>query len=685
MTHDYLADLNEQQRHAVKHGIKDGSALDAGPLLVIAGAGTGKTKTLAHRVAHLVVNGIDPQRILLLTFTRRAALDMTGRVKRITSAAIGAGQIDLPWAGTFHAVGARILREFAQRIGLKPSFTILDRSDAADLMDVVRHDLGLSKKETRFPGKDTCLAIYSFATNAGASIKTTLRGQFPWCADWESDLRKLFREYVVAKQRQNVLDYDDLLLAWSEMMSNADLAAELDERFDHVLVDEFQDTNRLQAEILLKLKPDGRGVTVVGDDAQSIYSFRAATVRNILDFPGQFDPPARIITLEQNYRSTQPILDACNDVIGFAKERFTKNLRSDRKSKQQPFLTTVMDETAQARYVAQQILNAREAGIPLKSQAVLFRASHHSAQLEIELARRNIPFVKYGGLKFLEAAHVKDVISLFRWCENPTDRVAGFRVLKLLPGIGPSTAAKVQDQVEQEPGRKDLLISIEVPKAAAEDWPGFTKLVGRMRDAKTTWPAEFQLVRQWYEPHLQRLYDDAHFRAADIAQLEQIAAGYECRERFLTELTLDPPDATSGRARTNTLDEDYAILSTIHSAKGQEWRIVCILNVVDGCIPSDMATGSSEEIEEERRLLYVAMTRAKDELDLIVPQRFYTFQQAKTGDRHIYGSRSRFIPDSITASFDCGSWHDRSQDPNRLAKKTGSTTDVAASLLRMWR
>src|SRR6516225_1227402 len=330
MTYDYLASLNEEQRRAVRHGVKNGCAVNSRPLLVIAGAGSGKTKTLAHRVAHLVVNGIDPQRILLLTFTRRAALDMTGRVKRITSAAIGAGKIDLPWAGTFHAVGARILREFAQRIGLKPSFTILDRSDAADLMDVVRHDLGLSKKETRFPGKDTCLAIYSFATNAGASIKTTLRGQFPWCADWESDLRKLFREYVVAKQRQNVLDYDDLLLAWSEMMNNADLAAELGERFDHVLVDEYQDTNRLQAEILLKLKPDGRGLTVVGDDAQSIYSFRAATVRNILDFPHLFTPPAHIITLDRNYRSTQPILTAANGVIGLAKERFTKNLWTER-------------------------------------------------------------------------------------------------------------------------------------------------------------------------------------------------------------------------------------------------------------------------------------------------------------------------------------------------------------------
>jgi DNA helicase-2/ATP-dependent DNA helicase PcrA len=379
MPYDYLTDLNNEQQRAVKHGVKDGSALDAGPLLVIAGAGSGKTKTLAHRVAHLVVNGIDPHRILLLTFTRRAALDMTGRVKRITSAAMGIGNIDLPWAGTFHAVGARILREYANRIGLNPSFTILDRSDAADLMDVVRHDLGLSKKESRFPRKDTCLAIYSFAINSGASIKTTLRDQFPWCTEWKADLRKLFGEYAAAKQRQNVLDYDDLLLAWSEMMNDGDLAAEVGDRFDHVLVDEYQDTNRLQANILTKLKPDGRGVTVVGDDAQSIYSFRAATVRNILDFPDQFEPRARVITLEQNYRSTQPILDACNSVIEFAAERFTKNLRSDRKSKQRPFLTTVADETAQARYVAQQILDAREAGVPLKSQAVLFRASHHSA------------------------------------------------------------------------------------------------------------------------------------------------------------------------------------------------------------------------------------------------------------------------------------------------------------------
>jgi DNA helicase-2/ATP-dependent DNA helicase PcrA len=574
MTYDYLSDLNREQRHAVKHGVKEGSAIDAKPLLVIAGAGTGKTKTLAHRVAHLIVNGVDAHRILLLTFSRRAAVDMTGRVKRITAAALGTREIDLPWAGTFHAVGARILREYAHRIGLQPSFTILDRSDAADLMDVVRHDLELSKKESRFPRKDTCLAIYSLAINSGAPVKAVLNERFPWCVEWKKDLRKLFGAYAAAKQQQNVLDYDDLLLCWAEMMNDGELAAELGGRFDHVLVDEYQDTNRLQSKILLQLKPDGRGVTVVGDDAQSIYSFRAATVRNILDFPKQFEPPARIIALEQNYRSTQSILDACNGVIGFASERFTKNLRSERKSKQKPFLTTVGDEAAQAQYVAQQILDAREAGVPLKGQAVLFRASHHSAQLEIELSRRNIPFVKYGGLKFLEAAHVKDVISVLRWGESPADRVAGFRVLQLLPGIGPTTAARIQDNVEARPGQWDALLSLDVPKAVAEDWPGFAKLIAKMRKAKTPWPAEFELVRRWYEPHLQRIYDDGHLREADIGQLEQIAAGYESRERFLTELTLDPPNATSGRARATTLDEDYTILSTIHSAKGQEWRIV---------------------------------------------------------------------------------------------------------------
>jgi DNA helicase-2/ATP-dependent DNA helicase PcrA len=335
--------------------------------------------------------------------------------------------------------------------------------------------------------------------------------------------------------------------------------------------------------------------------------------------------------------------------------------------------------------VAERILAAREAGVPLKSQAILFRASHHSAQLEIELSRRNIPFVKYGGLKFLEAAHVKDVIAVLRWCENFSDRSAAFRVLKLLPGIGPGTAARIADRVEKERASADVLATIEVPKAAAEAWPGFARLVRAMWAAESPWPAEFGLVRQWYEPHLARIYDDGHLRAADLAQLELIAAGYDSRERFLTELVLDPPDATSARAGAGTLDEDYTILSTIHSAKGQEWRVVRILNVVDGCIPSDMATRSCEEIEEERRLLYVAMTRARDELDLIVPQRFYVHGQSRLGDRHVYASRSRFIPDGILRSFHCRSWHERIDVRPQTAGQSATSIDISANLRRMWR
>jgi DNA helicase II / ATP-dependent DNA helicase PcrA len=551
-------------------------------------------------------------------------------------------------------------------------------------MDLVRHELGQSTKKSRFPKKDTCLSIYSFTINSGKSVEQVLAENFPWCAEWKKDLRHLFHSYTAAKQRQNVLDYDDLLLYWAEMMGNDELAAEIGGRFDHILVDEYQDTNRLQSKILLRLKPDGRGLMVVGDDAQSIYSFRAATVRNILDFPNEFWPAADIVTLEQNYRSTQPILDACNEVIGLAKERYTKNLRSERRSKQKPFLTIVSDEAAQAKFVAQQILESREAGVPLKAQAVLFRASHHSAQLEIELTRRNIPFVKYGGLKFLEAAHVKDVLSTLRWCENPRDRVAGFRAVQLLPGIGPSNAAKILDEVEAAPHAVGFLCDVKVPKAASEDWAPFTQLFEQMRQGKTTWPAEFELVQNWYATHLERIYDDADLRAADIAQLAQIAASYGSRERFLTELTLDPPDATSGRAGADLKDEDYTILWTIHSAKGQEWRTVRILNMVDGCIPSDRATGTSEEIEEERRLLYVAMTRAKDELDLVMPQRFFTHHQAKLGDRHVYASRSRFIPDSIEGSFATRSWRDQTEAPI-VGRKVASSVDVAANLMRMWR
>ena len=309
---DYLSELNCEQRQAAEYGVTKANAKGCGPLLIIAGAGTGKTNTLAHRVAHLIVNGVDPTRILLLTFTRRAAAEMASRVQKITSKVLEGKRVHLPWSGTFHSVGAQLLRQYANRIGLKPSFTILDRSDATDLLDFVRNDLGFSVKEKRFPKKGTCLAIYSHAVNSGKPLEWVLAKHFPWCREWESELRTLFAEYVKAKQQQNVLDFDDLLLFCAEILKDPELAKEIGGKFDHVQIDEYQDTNRLQSDILLRLKPDGRGLMVVGDDAQAIYAFRAATVRNILDFPDQFKPPARIVTIEQNYRSTQPILNAAN-------------------------------------------------------------------------------------------------------------------------------------------------------------------------------------------------------------------------------------------------------------------------------------------------------------------------------------------------------------------------------------
>ncbi|TIW73138.1 MAG: ATP-dependent helicase, partial [Mesorhizobium sp.] len=439
----YLDKLNAEQRLAVEHG--DGQV--AAPLLVIAGAGSGKTSTLAHRVAHLIVKGADPRRILLMTFSRRAASEMAKRVERIAGEVLGrdASVIAdaLSWAGTFHGIGARLLRDYALEIGLDPAFTIHDREDSADLMNLARHELGFSKTESRFPTKGTCLQIYSRAVNAQAPLGEVLGGVFPWCAGWAEQLKDLFAAYVEAKQAQNVLDYDDLLLYWAQMAAEPEIAAHLGGRFDHVLVDEYQDTNRLQASILTALKPDGAGLTVVGDDAQSIYSFRAAEVRNILDFPTQFARAAAIVTLERNYRSTETILAAANAVIGEAAERFTKNLWSERRSSEKPLLVTVRDEAEQASYACHAILAEREAGTALKSQAVLFRASHHSGPLEIELTRRNIPFVKFGGLKFLDAAHVKDMLAVLRFAENPRDRVAGFRVLQLMPGIGPSAAAQI--------------------------------------------------------------------------------------------------------------------------------------------------------------------------------------------------------------------------------------------------
>jgi DNA helicase-2/ATP-dependent DNA helicase PcrA len=377
------------------------------------------------------------------------------------------------------------------------------------------------------------------------------------------------------------------------------------------------------------------------------------------------------------------VLEAANAVIGLAKERFTKNLWTDRTSSRSPQLLSVRDEADQARYIVERVLENREEGAPLKAQAVLFRASHHSGPLEIELTRRNIPFVKFGGLKFLDAAHVKDVLGLLRFVENPRDRVAGFRTLHLVPGVGPTSAQRVLDHIAEAESPVDALCSVPTPPRAGDDWTEFVRTIEHLK--ASDWPGDLERARLWYELHLERIYEDAEVRRADLIQLEQIASGYPSRERFLTELTLDPPDAVSDQAGVPLLDEDYLILSTIHSAKGQEWRSVFVLNVVDGCIPSDLGVGTTAELEEERRLLYVAMTRARDDLHLIVPQRFFVHGQNAQGDRHVYATRTRFIPESLVRLFERASWPVASLDPAAGNTSRGPRIDIRARMRGMWR
>jgi DNA helicase-2/ATP-dependent DNA helicase PcrA len=689
---DWLKSLNSAQRRAATYGGQHEGAFRCGPLLVIAGAGTGKTMTLAHRVAHLIVQGVDPGRILLLTFTRRAAIEMTRRVESIVRKALvnaGSGQSKrlLPWSGTFHSVANRVLRRYAHNLGLDPGFSILDRGDAADLLDVVRHELGLAAKSRRFPKKDTCLAIYSRCINTRKSLLDSLDETFPWCADWEQELRQLFRRYVEVKQQNQALDYDDLLLYWCHLLSNAELAAEIGSWFDHVLVDEYQDTNLLQADILHALKPSGQGLTVVGDDAQSIYSFRAAEVENILGFAARYAPPAEVVRLEQNYRSTQPILDCANCLIAQSERLYRKALVSQSGSGAPPQYVTVEDLDAEAEFVVEAVLARRESGIDLRRQAVLFRSAHHSDRLELELVRRNIPYVKYGGLKFLEAAHIKDLLAVLKWAENPRNRVAAFRVLKLLPGMGPAMAARCFDQLVLADHDFPSLVFFTAPSAARADWPAFCNLMQSVSSAEPddcAWQGQLGRVRRWYQPHLERLYDGLETRAADLEQLEQISGRYATRECFLSELTLDPPAAAGDLAGDPLLDEDYLILSTVHSAKGQEWDTVFLLNFSDGNFPSEFAAGKPEMIEEERRLLYVAMTRAKQSLHLVAPLRYHVTQQRRDGDRHVYGARSRFMTDSLMKTMEA-KFHGRSgPTPGHMSPRSRETVDVAGRLREMW-
>jgi DNA helicase-2/ATP-dependent DNA helicase PcrA len=689
---DHLGSLNPAQRLAAEYGERrEPGGFRAGPLLVIAGAGTGKTMTLAHRVAHLLIEGVNPERILLLTFTRRAAQEMTRRVENIVRTSLRDATPlpsgGLPWSGTFHSIANRLLRRFAHNLGLDPGFSVLDRGDAADMMDVVRHELKLTRTSRRFPKKDTCLAIYSRCVNTQKPLAETLDLTYPWCSDWNDELSELFRHYVLRKQQSQSLDYDDLLVYWGHLVAEPEFAEEIGSWFDHVLVDEYQDTNLVQAQILNALKPDGDGVTVVGDDAQSIYSFRAAEVENILGFPDQYMPSAQVITLEQNYRSTQPILDSANCLIAESERQYRKNLFSERKDGGRPRYVTVEDGDAEAEYVVTSVLANRELGMQLKEQAVLFRGSHHSDRLELELVRRNIPYVKYGGLKFLEAAHVIDLLSVLKWAENPKNEVAAFRVLKLLPGMGPATASRCFEHLAINDHCLGALRDFRPPAAAAQDWPVFCELLASLSDAEFDdrgWQSQLPQVRRWYQPHLERIYDALDTREADLEQLEQVSGRYPTRERFLTELTLDPPSAAGDLAGDPLLDEDYLILSTVHSAKGQEWESVFVLNVTDGNFPSEFATGKPEMIEEERRLLYVAMTRAKQSLSLVSPLRFHVTQQRRDGDRHVYGARSRFMSDRLLGTME-NRFAGRSENEGSAFRvRSDKQIDVAERMRQMW-
>lgn len=737
---DWLEDLNPAQRAAVTYG--------DGPLLVIAGAGTGKTKTLASRVAWLVQEGVRPEEILLLTFTRRAAAEMIARAGHLTDPAT-TGRV---WGGTFHAVANRLLRVYGRALQLPSGFTVMDEADAADLMNLIRSELGLAKTDRRFPRKDTLAAIYSRTVNSEKQLKEVVENWFPWCGEELDGIRQVFEQYTQRKREQGLLDYDDLLLYWNALCETPVAGESVADRFRHILVDEYQDTNAVQARILRSMRKRFDNIMVVGDDAQSIYSFRAATVRNILDFPRQF-PGAHIVTLEQNYRSTEPILAASNAVMDQAKERYTKNLWSRRLSGQKPILVTCLDETEQSQVVCRQILEHLEQGIPLMRQAVLFRAGWHSDSLEVELSRRNIPFHKFGGLKFIEAAHVKDMLAFLRILENPYDQVSWFRVLQLMEGIGPKSARRVmaelgvrgdegergrrgdgetERQRDEKSGRAGERESRrgETPDTEPEaqlthraGWSPLKRLFERppsvppaarvafmsMRAAlmecagvksagKGSGPqeagsarkepplvAQIARIRKFYEPLFKQRYENANMRLRDLEQLEQIASTYRSRGRFITELTLDPPTSTSDLAGAPHLDEDWLTLSTIHSAKGCEWEAVYIIHAADGMIPSDMSLSDEEGLDEERRLFYVAMTRAKDSLYVYFPLRYYR-RWAGLGDAHHFAQLTRFISPQVRQLFEeRGVPVGRElEDEVSDARGRNAAEDVQARLRKLW-
>ncbi|MFI5243788.1 MAG: ATP-dependent helicase [Gemmatimonadales bacterium] len=652
---DFASELNEAQARAATH--------PDGPLLIIAGAGTGKTRTLVYRVAHLLERAeraVRAERVLLLTFTRRSAQEMLGRAERLVGSASRGVH-----GGTFHGTAHRLLRRFGEAAGLPSDFTIMDQADAEDLMQLSRAKLGFGDKKKRFPKKETLHRVYSRHVNTEIPVAAILSEEYPQFREYEEDFARVFADYTTRKAERNLVDYDDLLLFWALLVDGdeegrtrtaeggrqkaegARRGGGLGERiaalYDHILVDEYQDTNLLQARILRGMCRTHANITVVGDDAQSIYSFRGATIRNILDFPAHF-PGATIVALEENYRSTQPILDVTNTLISRAEERYTKNLFTHRTGGEKPWLVTARDEQAQTRFVVDRILELHEEGTPLHEMAVLFRAGYMSADLEIELTARKIPFEKWGGIKFLEAAHVKDVLAFLRILENPRDEVSWYRLLMLMPGIGEATARGAIDAMALLGWASDAFGQYSPPPRARVAHGSLVQLLDALRsgpaDVEGAVTVEIARVRRLYDGILRERYDKVEPRLADLDQLQTIAGGYPNRAAFLSALALEPPQATQDLGFGRESEEDVLILSTAHSAKGREWDAVFVIWAVDGWFPMARALADEEQIDEERRLMYVALTRARNHLFVTYPMNVY---DTRRGAAYTMDQLSRFL------------------------------------------
>ena len=630
---DYAAALNPQQLAAV-------TAAD-GPSLVIAGAGSGKTRTLIYRVAYLIDKGVDPATILLLTFTRKAAQEMLQRAGLL----IGARSEKVA-GGTFHSVANTLLRRYGRPIDLEPGFTILDRGDAEDLVALVRTQLGLSEKEKRFPRKGTIAEIFSKCENTLSGLEDVLLGEFAHFAEHLGDLDKLKKAYVAAKRQKQLLDYDDLLAKLRELLTAHEPTRQaISQHFRYILVDEYQDTNRLQADLVRKLAATHENVMAVGDDAQSIYAFRGATFRNIMDFPTLF-PGTKVYKLEENYRSTQPILNLANEIIQGATEKYSKHLFTRKLDGPLPALVQAAGENAQSRFIAQRILELREEGVPLDEIAVLFRSSFHSFDLEIELSRRNLPFVKRGGFKFIETSHVKDLLAHLRVIENPLDAVSWNRLLMLVEGVGPK---KAQDLIASFVRSEQPLAALrEVSGRSSRPLKDLAIMLEEAGRSQSLTPAEqVNEVYRYYLPILKEHYDDYPKRMRDLEHLYTMAERYAGLNEFLADLALEPPDQSVAGVEAGDRDDERLVLSTIHSAKGLEWQCVFMIWVVDGRFPSAYSFLSEEELEEERRLFYVAVTRAKKHLHLTYPINIY---DKATGS--VLSKPSRFLDAVPSAMLD---------------------------------